>query len=92
VSSDSSNSSADKVLPKIINVESTSISSTSINIKVSVDSKSTIYYLYQKDGYPAVTDKALIKSGNTITGITDSVTSNPMNVYSSSVSQINYQS
>lgn len=51
VSNDNSNSSADKLLPKIINVTATSISSTSISIKVSVDSKSTIYYLYQKDGF-----------------------------------------
>jgi hypothetical protein len=77
-------------LPKIINVESTGISSTSINIKVSVDSKSTIYYLYQKDGYPNVTDKAVIKSGDTNIGLASFVTSSPMNVYTSSVSQINY--
>jgi hypothetical protein len=77
-------------LPKIINVTSTSVSSTSINIQVSVDSKSTIYYLNQKDGYPIITDKAVIKSGDTTIGLASSVTSSPMNVYTSSVSQINY--
>ncbi len=77
-------------MPKIINVTSTSVSSTSINIQVSVDSKSTIYYLNQKDGYPIIRDKAVIKSGDTTIGLASSVTSSPMNVYASSVSQINY--
>ena len=46
--------------------------------------------MYQKDGYPDVTDKAVIKSGETTSGLTGSVSSRPMNVYSSSVSQINH--
>lgn len=56
-----------------------------------MDSSATIYYLCQPSGYPAVTDKTLIKAMNRTVGFTGSTTSSSLSIYSGSSSQINYR-
>ncbi len=89
--SGSVNKTVNAVKPVIISIDTLQIVSTAAILSVSCDSVSTVYYLCQPSGYPAITDNALIKAMNSTVGYKGSATSAALSLNSGTASQINFK-
>ncbi len=56
-----------------------------------MDAPSTVYYLCQPSGFPAVTNNDLIKAMNSTVGFKGTATSSAMSIYTGTASQINFK-